>query len=71
MMRFDLPNSPQIFVGSSASSSPRIDELESHVEQFLKHKLPGQVNSDIVQGIKSLIRRGEAREGARLLWGTG
>ncbi len=53
------------FCRQFGASSPRIDELESHVEQFLKHKLPGQVDSDIVQGIKSLIRRGEAREGAR------
>ena len=47
------------------ASSDRIDELESHVDQFLKNKQPGQVDSDIVQGIKGLIRRGEAREGAR------
>ena len=47
------------------ASSPRIDELESHVEQFLKNKQPGQVDSEIIQGIKGLIRRGEAREGAR------
>lgn len=47
------------------ASSQRIDELESHVDQFLRNKQPGQVDSDIVQGIKSLIRRGEAREGAR------
>lgn len=47
------------------ASSPRIDELESHVEEFLKNKQPGQVDSQIVQSIKALIRRGEAREGAR------
>ncbi len=45
--------------------SDRILELESHVEEFLKNKKPGQVDSDEVQRIKALIRRGEAREGAR------
>ncbi len=47
------------------ASTDRIDELESHVDQFLRNKQPGQVDSDIVQAIKGLIRRGEAREGAR------
>lgn len=45
--------------------SDRIVELESHVEEFLKNKKPGQVDSDVVQRLKGLIRRGEAREGAR------
>ena len=43
----------------------KIVELEEHVEKFLKNKKPGQVDSDIVQRLKGLIRRGEAREGAR------
>ncbi len=47
------------------AATDRINELESHVDQFLKHKKPGQVDSDIVQRIKGLIRRGEAREGAK------
>jgi glucosamine-6-phosphate deaminase len=41
------------------------DKIESHIEEFLKHKKPGQVDSDIVQKIKALIRRGEARAAAR------
>lgn len=45
--------------------SERIVELESHVEEFLKNKQAGQVDSGIVQRLKGLIRRGEAREGAR------
>jgi glucosamine-6-phosphate deaminase len=45
--------------------SDRLRELEDHVETFLKNKLPGQVDSREVQQIKSLIRRGEARAGAR------
>ena len=43
----------------------RSSELESHVTQFLKNKQPGQVDSDEVQRIKSLIRRGEARAAGR------
>lgn len=45
--------------------SARITELEEHVETFLKNKQPGQVDSHEVQQIKALIRRGEARAGAR------
>ena len=48
-----------------AHSEP-ILKMESHVEEFLKRKQPGQVDSDIVQRLKGLIRRGEAREGARV-----
>ncbi len=43
----------------------RLDELERHVEEFLKNKQPGQIDSPIVQQIKGMIRRGEARAGAR------
>jgi len=39
--------------------------FESHVEQFLKNKQPGQVDSDEVQQLKGLIRRGEARAAGR------
>jgi glucosamine-6-phosphate deaminase len=42
-----------------------LQELESHVDEFLRNKKAGQVDSDQVQRIKGLIRRGEAREGAR------
>lgn len=42
-----------------------LDELESHVDEFLRNKRSGQIDSDQVQRIKGLIRRGEAREGAR------
>ena len=45
--------------------SDRITELESSVEDFLKNKEAGQVDSPEVQQIKALIRRGEARAGAR------
>ena len=36
------------------------------MEQFLRHKQPGQVDSPEVQQIKALIRRGEARAAARV-----
>ncbi len=43
----------------------RTAELESHVEQYLKDKKAGQIDSPEVQTIKGLIRRGEARAGCR------
>jgi len=42
-----------------------LDQLETHVDEFLRNKKPGNVDSEHVQRIKGLIRRGEAREGAR------
>ena len=41
------------------------DKIEQHIEEFLKNKKPGQVDSPEVQQIKGLIRRGEARAGGR------
>lgn len=43
----------------------RSTELEQHIESFLKNKQPGQVDSEEVQKIKGLIRRGEARAAGR------
>ncbi len=40
-------------------------KLEKHIEEFLKKKQPGQVDSEEVQQIKGLIRRGEARAACR------
>lgn len=37
-----------------------IRELDEHVDQFLRNKQPGQVDSPAVQRIKGLIRKGEA-----------
>ncbi len=45
--------------------APRVVEIEEHIEQFLKNKQPGQVDSDEVQAIKGLVRRGEARAAGR------
>ena len=46
--------------------SAKISELETHVDEFLRNKKAGQVDSREVQTIKGLIRRGEARCAARL-----
>ncbi|MBB3209898.1 glucosamine-6-phosphate deaminase [Rhodopirellula rubra] len=42
-----------------------LDELADHVDTFLRNKKAGQIDSDQVQNIKGLIRRNEARQGAR------
>lgn len=46
-------------------STAKVQELEQHIDEFLRNKQPGQVDSDEVQRIKGIIRRGEARAGAR------
>jgi glucosamine-6-phosphate deaminase len=43
----------------------RTAEYEAHIEEFVKKKLPGQVDSPEVQTIKGMIRRGEARAATR------
>jgi glucosamine-6-phosphate deaminase len=43
----------------------RTVKLETHIEEFLKHKVAGQVDSEEIQKIKGLIRRGEARAATR------
>ncbi|MEM6852854.1 MAG: glucosamine-6-phosphate deaminase [Planctomycetota bacterium] len=40
-------------------------EVEKHIDQFLKHKRPGQIDSEQVQTLKAVIRRGEARAAGR------
>ena len=45
--------------------SERIHELEKHVDEFLRKKLVGQVDSPEVRKIKALMRQSEARAGAR------
>jgi glucosamine-6-phosphate deaminase len=46
-------------------SPQKAAELEAHVEQMLRNKKPGQVDSSEVQTIKGMIRRGEARAAGR------
>ncbi len=43
----------------------RTADVEAQIEQCLKNKAPGQVDSPEVQQIKALIRRGEARAAGR------
>jgi len=43
----------------------QVTRLERHIEEFLRNKKPGQVDSTEVQQIKGLIRRGEARAAGR------
>ncbi|MCA9213811.1 MAG: glucosamine-6-phosphate deaminase [Planctomycetales bacterium] len=43
----------------------RSSKLEDHIDEFLKNKKAGQVDSPEVQQIKGLIRRCEAKAGAR------
>ena len=43
----------------------RTAKYERHIDEFVKHKQPGQVDSPEVQSIKGLIRRGEARAATR------
>lgn len=45
--------------------SERIHELERHVDEFLRHKRVGQVDSAEVRKIKGLLRQSEARAAAR------
>ncbi len=45
--------------------SKRTEELESHIEKFLRNKHAGQVDAPEIQTIKTLIRRGEARSATR------
>lgn len=46
-------------------SPERSAQLEAHIEEFLRNKKAGQVDSPEVQSIKGMIRRGEARAAVR------
>lgn len=41
-------------------------ELTTQMIRFLNHKRPGEIDSPEIQKLKGLIRRGEARSGARI-----
>jgi len=43
----------------------KVADLEQHIEDFLRRKQPGHIDSDEVQKIKAMIRRGEARAAGR------
>jgi glucosamine-6-phosphate deaminase len=58
------------FVQEFAHAFPQLgtefaDKLETNIESFLAHKDPGEPDSPELQKIKALIRRTEARAGAR------
>ena len=42
-----------------------VERLEEQAEEFVKNKRPGQLDSPMLQQIKGLIRRGEARAAGR------
>ena len=66
-MRFASPISSPSSTRTSTFRRRQAAELEAHVEEFLRNKQPGQVDSPEVQTIKGMIRRGEARAaGAKL-----
>ncbi|MGC4006636.1 MAG: PIG-L family deacetylase [Pirellulales bacterium] len=46
-------------------SPDQTKKIERHVEEYLRNKKPGQVDSPEIQRIKGLIRRGETRAAAR------
>ncbi|MDX1962250.1 MAG: glucosamine-6-phosphate deaminase [Pirellulales bacterium] len=46
-------------------SPEHTQRIERHIEEFLRNKQPGQVDSPEVQQIKGMIRRGEARAASR------
>ncbi|MFW5695691.1 MAG: PIG-L family deacetylase [Alkalispirochaeta sp.] len=45
--------------------SDQVREIDSHVERFLRHKQPTEIDSQPVLDIKGMIRRNEARAAAR------
>ena len=45
--------------------SELIDGLEAHMEEFLKNKKAGQIDSKEIRNLKALIRRSEAKAAAR------
>ena len=46
-------------------NTEQADAFEKHIEEFLRNKQPGQVDSKQIAAMKGLIRRGEARAGCR------
>ena len=44
----------------------KTEQLEKHIEEFVKNKQPGQVDSEEVQKIKGLIRKVEAKAATRM-----
>ena len=53
------------FARAFTSEKASAQSIEDHVEEFVRNKKPGQVDSPQLQQIKGLIRRGEARAAGR------
>jgi len=55
----------RLFRVAAGTGAQQAAKLERHIEEFLRNKKPGQIDSPEVQQIKRLIRRGEARAAGR------
>jgi glucosamine-6-phosphate deaminase len=55
----------RLFKVAAGAGAEQATKIERHIEEFLRNKKPGQVDSPEVQQIKALIRRGEARAAGR------
>jgi glucosamine-6-phosphate deaminase len=55
----------RLFRLAAGAAAEQAVKIESHIEEFLRKKRPGQVDSTEIQQIKTLIRRGEARAAGR------
>jgi glucosamine-6-phosphate deaminase len=55
----------RLFKVAAGAGADQAMKIERHIEEFLRRKRPGQVDSSEVQQIKTLIRRGEARAAGR------
>ena len=55
----------RFFKLAAGAAADQAINIERHIEEFLRNKKPGQVDSPELQQIKRLIRRGEARAAGR------
>jgi glucosamine-6-phosphate deaminase len=55
----------QLFGIAAGAGAEQAAKIERHMEEFLRNKKPGQIDSAEVQQIKGIIRRGEARAAGR------
>jgi glucosamine-6-phosphate deaminase len=55
----------RLFKLAAGAAADQAVKIERHIQEFLRNKKPGQVDSPELQQIKRLIRRGEARAAGR------
>jgi glucosamine-6-phosphate deaminase len=55
----------RLFRLAAGAAAEQATKIEHHIEEFLRNKKPGQVDSAEIQRIKTMIRRGEARAAGR------